>query len=341
MIFPLLALFSALPSTMPIRSIDSATARTALVRAGVSVSPAPVDDWQVLGPLPGDSAVILRQGTEVARIAWDPRLESSSQSTLPRMDDSGWSSRLRRWSAPPTGIRISAGALSAVATGSNPIVMNTVDADMRVGWRNWVSVGAGARIERLLSTPPIAVPLGDSIVVPVMDWTISACGPGVCLEGRTRTLPVGAESWLQPRLSDDLVARRRGDFWRTSADSAFEGSWETRVVAHAGYLHYSWSRCPGLWNGSLQTLGLRGSQTNGVSWGAGAIWTVERLASWVELGFPDFALPLPRIRKRPIAWCPVSARLEWRSFRQFSASLQTTLSFPDPFPFSQPGSISP
>lgn len=341
MIFPLLALFSALPSSMPIRSIDSATARKALVRAGAVVSPAPVDDWQVLGPLPGDSAVVLRQGTEVARIAWVPQFENSAQSMPLRLDDQDWSARLLRWSAPPTGIHITAGALSGVATGSNPIIFNILDADMRVGWRNWVSLGAGARIERLLSTPPIAIPLGDSIVVPVMDWTVSACGPGVCLEGRTRTLPVGAESWLQPRLSDNLFTRREGDFWRTSADSAFGGSWETRVVAHFGYLQYIWSRCPGLWNGSLQSFGLRGSQTHGVSWGAGAIWTEERMASWVELGSPELSLPLPRIRKRSIAWCPVSARMEWRSFRQFSASVQTTLSIPDPFPFSQPGSTSP
>ncbi|MBK8803932.1 MAG: hypothetical protein IPN71_18145 [Fibrobacteres bacterium] len=343
MILPLIAFFSAISSTIPIRSIDSATARKALLRARIAASPAVVDDWQVLGPIAGDTAIVLRQGTEVARLPWDPGMEAATATAtvLPDLADSGWTDRLRRWSAPPTGISLQAGVLSAISPGTNPIAFQALQADARVGWKDWVSVGAGARLERVLSTPPIAIPLGDSIVLPVVDWTVSACGPVVCLEGRTRTLPIGAESWLQQRLSDNLTARREGDFWRASADSAFKGSWESKIVAHFGYLEYSLSRCPGLWKGSLQSLGLKGSQPAGASWGAGALWTSGLMATWVELGVSDLPLPWLRVRKQPIAWSPVQARMEWRSFRQFFASLQTTLTIPDPFPFSRPRSNPP
>lgn len=328
-------------SAFPIRSIDSGTVHKALVRAGVRVSPAPVDDWQVMGPVSGDTAVVFRQGTEVARIPWNPSLEANSSLVSKSPEDSLWVPRFRKWAAPPKGGRLALGFSSGIATGTSPIAMATVDADLKMGWKDLGSIGAGARVERLLATPPIAVPLGDSIVPLVVDWTFSVCGPVVCLEERTRTLPIGAETWLQPRLSDDLAARRDGSFWKASADSAFGGSWETRLVGHLGILEYSWSRCPGLWNGALQSLGLKGASPNGVAWGAGAIWTRERMATWVELGVAELPLPLARIRKQSIAWSPIQARLDWRSFRQFSASLRTTISFPDPFPFSQPGPIRP
>ncbi|HOX52854.1 MAG TPA: hypothetical protein PKY05_15325, partial [Fibrobacteria bacterium] len=313
MIFPLLAVLAATPPSMPLRSIDSTLARKVLEGAGSAVSPAPVDDWQVLGPLPGDTAVILRQGTEVVRIRWDSRLDASTTPLVPNLADSGWGSTLRRWTDPSTGIRLSSGLATAVSPGSSPIVATHLDADFRTGWRGWVSVGANVRMEQLLSTPPIAIPLGDSIVRPVVDWGLSACGPGICLEGRTRTLPVGVESWLQPRLSDHLVARREGEFWESTADSAFPGAWETKLLAHLGAVHYSYSICPGLWKGAIQSLGLRSSQDAGASWGGGLLWTRERLASWVELGFSDIPLPLLRVRRRSIGWSPVRARLEWRT----------------------------
>lgn len=334
----LLELFA---SAFPIRSIDSGSAHKALVRAGVVVSPAPVDDWQIMGPVSGDSAVVFRQGTEVARIPWDPSLELNSSLVSRTPDDTLWIPRLRRWSAPPKGVRVAFGVSSGVATGTPPIGMATLNTDVKMGWKDWGSIGAGARVERLMATPPIAIPLGDSIVPIVVDWSFSVCGLLVCLEERTRTLPVGAETWLQPRLSDNLASRQEGVFWKASADSAFPGSWETRIVGHLGILEYSWSWCPGLWNGALQSLGLKGASPNGVAWGAGAIWTRERMATWVELGVAELPLPLPRIRAQRIAWSPILARLDWRSFRQFSASLQTTVSFPDPFPFSQPGTTRP
>lgn len=309
--------------------VDSSVVGKVLAANSLAVPRSPVDDWMVVGPL-ADSAIILRQGTEVARVPWDRRLEADRSSAAP-VSGPFDATLLSRWMAPRRGLEISSGFWQGISPGTNPFAALYTESRFQKGLGEWVTLGGMGRLDRVTASPPIAVPLGDSIIPLVWEWGASVCGPVVCLERWTRTLPIGSETWLQHRFSDNLSRREPGDFWVASGDSGYKPSASYRAIARMGNLEYSVEVCQALWSGSLQSLGWH-QQSGAVAWGTGFLWTRERMVSWGELGISDRTLPLVRVRGQELHWSPLLFRLDWRNFRQFSIGLRTSVKIPDPTP---------
>ena len=161
---------------------------------------------------------------------------------------------------------------------------------------------------------------------------MAVCGPGLCLEMEHHALPVGSHSWRQVGLDSLLRLGEPGSFWKVSGDSSFSGAWERRLVAHVGVLEYRLSACPGLWAGSVQSLGLRDLPAGWASFGVGETWTSYSAATWLEFALGPAVWRLPRFGGLP--WSlevePIRLRLDYRDFNQFALTLQATASFPDP-----------
>ena len=295
------------------------------------------DDWSVLGPV-GDSAVLLVQGTEFAKVPWSDGFASSAISRRAVSSGSEWdgfcptTENLRRWTAPPSGFAARLGATTSNSPGTFPTTEWFTGAEGRYGWEGWVSAGLGARWDRLKQTPRVFHLVGDSSLPSAWSWMMSVCGPGLCLEMEHHALPVGSHSWRQPGLDSLLRFRQPGSFWKVSGDSTYFGAWERRLVAHIGVLEYRVSACPGLWSGSVQSLGLRDLPAGWTSFGAGETWTSYGAATWLEFALGPAAYRLPRLGGLP--WSlevePVRVRLDYRDFHQFCLSVQATASIPDP-----------
>lgn len=320
----------------PVR-IDSSRVRGLLEARDPARAVPAFDDWSLVGPV-GDSAVLLVQGTEFARVPWSDDLVSGSSS--PRADSSrtAWGGfrptpeDLRRWTAPPSGFAARLGFSTAEALGTFPATEWYTGLEGRYGWKGWASAGLGARWDRFEQTPRVFHLVGDSSLPGAWSWTLSACGPGLCLEMERHALPVGSHSWRQAGLDSLLRSRQPGSFWTVSGDSAFSGAWERRLVAHFGVLEYRISSCPGLWDGVVQSLGLRDLPAGWAFFGVGEAWTSHAAATWLELGLEPASFRLPRAGGFP--WAlelePLRVRLDYRDRHQFSLALQATASIPDP-----------
>jgi|GEM_PF-1586464 hypothetical protein len=320
----------------PVR-LDSTKARSLLASVGATEIVPRTADWTLVGPV-GDSAVLLAQGTEFARVPWT---DIDSAPSKQARSDSGWSTwegfrptvdNLRRWTVPPSGLAARMGASTADSPGSFPTTEWYTGVEGMYGWRGWLGAGMGVRWDQMEQTPRVFHLLGDSAMPGAWSWTGTVCGPGICLELERHALPIGSQSWRQPRLDSLLGEMKPGEFWRVTGDSSYPGAWERRLVAHFGSLEYRLSTCPGLWSGSLQSLGLRDLPAGWASFGLGETWTSSAAASWLELAVGPAGIHLPRWGGLP--WVfevePVRLRLDYRTLSQFSLSLQATVSIPDP-----------
>jgi len=337
--FPILCLaawsiLSAAPEPVP---LDSARARS-LVESVDSAAILPrTADWTLIGPV-GDSAILLARGTEFARVPW---IEVDSTSAKPEGTDSSWSTweglrpsveHLRRWTVPPSGFAANLGVSTAASPGSFPTTEWYTGIEGGYGWKGWLSADMGLRWDRMEQMPRVFHLMGDSTMPGAWSWTGAVCGPVVCLELERHALPIGTQSWRQSNLDSLLGGRVPGDFWKVTGDSAYSAAWERRLVARFGSLEYRLSACPGLWSGSLQSLGLRDLPAGWASFGLGETWTSQAAATWLELavGPPGFRMP----RWGGLPWSmeiqPLQVRLDYRSLSQFSLSVQAAVSIPDP-----------
>ncbi|HXP90453.1 MAG TPA: hypothetical protein VN931_05950 [Fibrobacteria bacterium] len=327
-------LLSAAPEPV---HLDSARARQ-LVGTMDSTEVLPLTtDWTVIGPV-GDSAILLARGTEFARVPW-----TDIDSTPPKgaNSDPGWSTwdgfrpdveHLRRWTAPPSGFAVRLGASTAASPGSFPTTEWTTGVEAGYAWKGWVGADMGIRWDRMEQTPRVFHLMRDSSLPGAWSWLGAICGPGVCLELERHALPIGSQSWRQSQLDSLLEGMKPGSFWKVTGDSSYSGAWERRLVAHFGSLEYRLSACPGLWSGSLQSLGLKDLPAGWATFGLGETWTSYSAASWLELAIGPPAFHLPRWGGLPwsVVIEPVRVRLDYRTLSQFSLSLQATVSIPDP-----------
>jgi hypothetical protein len=332
-----LAAWSFLPAASEPVHLDSARARS-LVAAVDSTAILPrTADWTLIGPV-GDSAILLAQGTEFVRVPW-----TDVDSTLAKTPgtDSGWSTwegfrpsveHLRRWTVPPSGVAATLGASTAASPNSFPTTEWTTGVEGGYGWKGWLGAEMGLRWDRMEQTPRVFHLMGDSSMPAAWSWMGGICGPGVCLELERHALPIGTQSWRQSGLDSLLRERMPGPFWKVTGDSSYSGAWERRLVAHFGSLEYRLSACPGLWSGSLQSLGLRDLPAGWARFGLGETWTSQAAASWLELAIRPPGFHLPRWGGLPwtIELEPVQVRLDYRSLSQFSLSVQAAVSIPDP-----------
>jgi len=337
MIIPLCLAALALAAHPEPVHIDSSRVRNLLDGRSSGQTPPLSDAWSLIGPL-GDSAILLCEGTEFAVVPWSAGLATTSNPTGVDSNGIGWDGfrptveNLRRWTVPPSGLAARLGVSTATAPGTFPTTAWTTGFEGRYGWKGWVSAGLGARWDRMEQTPRVFRLMGDSSMPSAWSWTLSACGPVVCLEMERHTLPVGSHAWRQRGLDSLLRNVQPGSFWTVSGDSTYSGAWERRLVAHFGVLEYRLSACPGLWSGTVQSIGLRDLHTQWASFGAGETWTSRAAATWLEFAVGPASWRLPRFGGLP--WAlelePLRLRLDYREFHQFSLSLQATASIPDP-----------
>jgi len=337
MILPLcLAVLLPAAHPEPLR-IDSSTARQLLSTQGLDRGMPSTAEWSMIGPV-GDSAILLSDGTEFARVPWSPGSDASPSAG---QSDTGWKSfdgfrptiaNLRTWIVPPSGFALRLGASTSATPATFPTTQWYTGFEGRFGWQGWVSAGLGARFDQLVQTPRVFRLLGDSSVPSAWSWTFSVCGPVVCLETEQHPLPAGSHAWRQPGLDSLLHHRKQGNFWTASGDSTYSGTWERRLVARFGVLEYRVASCPGLWAGTVQSLGLRDLPAGFTSFGAGVSWTRDRAATWLEFAAGPAAWRLPRFGAMPwsVELEPVRLRLDYRDIHEFFVSLQTTISIPDP-----------
>ena len=337
MILPLCLAVSSLAAHPEPVHIDSSRVRGLLATGSRGGSVPLSDDWSLIGPV-GDSAILLSEGTEFARVPWSNGSSSASAATSPDSNATGWDGlrptveNLRRWTVPPSGIAVRLGASTSTSPGTFQTTEWTTGFEGRYGWKGWASAGLGARWDRMEQTPRVFRLMGDSSMPGAWSWTLSACGPGLCLEMERHALPIGSHAWRQRGLDSLLRSGQPGSFWKVSGDSTFSGAWERRLVAHFGVLEYRLSTCPGLWSGTVQSLGLRDLPAGWASFGAGETWTSYLAATWLELALGPATCRLPRFGGLPWALDlePLRLRLDYRDFHQFSLSLQATVSLPDP-----------
>jgi hypothetical protein len=331
------AAWMILPSAPEPVHLDSARARI-LVAAVDSTEPLPLTaDWSLIGPV-GDSAILLARGTEFARVPWT---DVDSAPAMQAGSDPGWSTwegfrptaeNLRRWTVPPSGLAVGLGASTAASPGSFPTTEWYTGVKGGYAWRGWLGADMGIRWDRMEQMPRVFHLMRDSTMPGAWSWMGAVCGPGICLELERHALPIGSQSWRQSGLDSLLAGMKPGAFWKVTGDSSYSGAWERRLVAHFGSLEYRISTCPGLWSGSLQSLGLRDLPAGWASFGLGETWTSYEAASWLELAIGPPAFRLPRWGGLPwsIELEPVRVRLDYRTLSQFSLSVQSTVSIPDP-----------
>lgn len=322
---------SGLVSGKPV-PLDSARANAALKafgRPGTSTA-----DWLV--ERSGDSAVLIAQGREQGKVPWSDDLaaDTARRDWPPRLDLSRLGLEdLRRWTAPPSGMVLRAGGGSGMSSGTTAITLASFDGEIRGGWNGWVSGGGGVRWTNILWSPSTTVATGEASSRSSWDGMLSLCGPVLCVEFERHSLPVGPDTWMQSDLDTLLASGRTGRFWKLPSDSSFDGAWERRLVARLGALEYRLRACPGLWKGTIQSLGLNDVPAGPMGWGAGVTWTRAAAATWFELASGEVRgrIPLPAHRSSMVEFEPVRLRVDFASLSRLSVSLRTALMFSDPF----------
>ncbi len=334
MILPLAGLVAflfAAPTPTPVL-LDSSQVRALL---GSAIFPRTAD-WTLVGPV-GDSAVLLSDGTEWARVTW------SQAAALTRTKESGVSepARFRKpdlaalleWGRVPSGGSLAVGMENARGRRSTSVLSWWTGVEYRHAIGRNLSLGGGLGWDGLLFGPDLEPLSGDSTLPSGLAASLGACVPFACFDLVRHPHPFPAPVWFQTSLDSLVRARSGGEFWSYTDLGVYDPAWESRLTLHLGPLEYRASWCPGLWNGAFQSLGLWDLPAGVLRFGMGLEWIADRAASRLQIGFA----PIGRTVRTP-ASAPLRFEIEppvlsfaFRSASEFQLSLRTGLHFADPF----------
>jgi hypothetical protein len=324
---------SRLPDPHP---VDSSLVRTLLAQTGSDSGLPRTTDWSLVGPV-GDSAILLADGTEWARISWSQA--AWIQRREPIADLQGWSrfrptsANILAWGEVPSGGEVSTGIENGRGRNSTSLLTwrSGVGYMHRLG-RN-LSIGGGLGREKVLFSPYLWRLTGDSGLSSGVAANLRGCAPFVCLELLRHPTLVPPESWLQPRLDSLIQLRLAGDFWSYTDTGAYSAAWERRIALRVGVFSYQASWCPRLWNGAYQRIGVWNLPAGVLRFGMGLDWTEDRAASRVQVGFAPMAwtVKTPGSKGLRMEFVPPDVSLAFRRATEFQLSLRTGIRFAEPF----------
>lgn len=326
---------SASPTPIPL-PLDSAQVRSLLAGAESDPAPPRTADWSLVGPV-GDSAILLADGTEWARLPWGQAARVARG--IPERGPEGWS-RLRpdrenllRWGETPSGGEAGTGIENGRGLYSTSLLTWRYGIGYMHRFGRNLSVGGRLGWEKVLFSPYLWRLTGDSGLSSGATASLRGCAPFVCLELLRHPTAIPSETWLQPRLDSLIQLRYAGRLWSYTDTGAYEAAWERRVALRMGVFAYQASWCPRLWNGAYQRLGVWDLPAGPLRFGMGIEWTADRAASRVQIGFA----PVPWTVKTPgsdgirLEFLPPDFTLAFRRATEFQLTLRTGIRFDEPF----------
>lgn len=306
------------------RRIDSAEAARLVPDSARRGSLPRTSDWTIL-EIPGDSLILLADGTDWTRLARPPARRDSLSGADPGYA-SVWT-RFKEGCFPRQGITLALDADQGRGIKGSTYSQGNLDLLIRPGITRWASLELGIGWEKAYSSPVVHLEENESSPASGIRGLVGICGPVVCLEMVRHSLPQGPQTWLQPGMDSLARNRTEGEFWTAMATRDFSGAWERRLSVRAGSVRYQLAVCPGLWSGFYQELGLGDLPAGPLRFGTYLNWTSSRAAVRGEVGFA----PIQPWKSADIRFSPFTFSMSFRKMGEMQISAHSRVDFPDPF----------
>lgn len=234
----------------------------------------------------GDTLLVLRDGTEFARIdsaRWNEvqRVRSAAAPPslaairMPREEE------LRAWTRPRNGLQARWSLAGSRSKSSTPIGRQEVAFSLDVPWNDWVSAGLSGGTSRTYTSYAIDTVSPHPGRVWWPWWGFQACVRSVCWEVRTSDHPLPPEVWTETKIDSLLPSRDDGDLVRRwSGDpSRLEDNWQQSLSVRLGVLSWKGTWDPQGWRGTSQEAQIAPLPAGPLEWGllvgadAEAAWT--------------------------------------------------------------------
>ena len=295
--------------------------------------------WQALPPDSSRQAVLLRDGTEAARLdtlqwarllAWrrdsavEPPMERPLASLSPTLAD--W----RRWSAPPAGGTVFAAWSAAQSYESQRWTTNRFGLAWQQSIGSLASLGGGLRWSQDIS------PLQGMDNALAMEASAKVCAPVVCYEARQANSSMPEAALFQNHLDSLVLRHRKGDLIEHFAKNADPSGWSHEFSARLGVLQWRGTLAPGSWSGLMQEVRVHDLPAGPVRWGLSLAWAGDEMLSGFSLSARPWQLTSWSVagRRQRLSWEPVRMDVLWAHPTQARVALASSLHFSDPF---QPG----
>jgi len=292
-------------------------------------APVPGVRWAALAAdSTGDTVVLLRDGTESARLdsaRWNGARRSREAVApapvlafaAPRVAD------LLSWTRPPGGLEAGWSFASTRSEHSTSVGRQDFALALDLPWKDWVSAGVQGGFGRTYTVYAIDAvsPRPGRVWWPW--WGVRACVRSLCWEARTSAHPLPAEVWTESKIDSLVGSRENGDLvrrWKGNP-SRLADNWQQSLSARLGVLSWKGTWDPEGWRGTSQEVRLDPLPAGPLEWGLLAGRDAE--AAWTGLVLATRSTPVVAHRGVGFSLRPAEVVFRYSNLNRLAVELRS------------------